>query len=920
MLSSGDYESTPIKMRGCQNFTLYTGCNLAFNMAKTYATSGSIGYTARDDDSSESAISGKYELEDGETESDTPKARTCGRDLVLSQTEGYSRPCKYLLTSEMKDYKLKPSVYCSSSSTFTLQSLGILTLDSGGVSDGVYIFKTKYTLITGQRSSIVMVNGTAPGNVFWSVGTSATIGHYSSFVGQILAGTSINYGYLTRVVGRGLSSCSVSFASGTRVGQIEKDEKSEAIIGSCSKKFAVLAGTSVTFGSGQSVISKGSIGIYPGTSISGDCSLKNGTTEKGTTSADAAVKEISRIFNIGSTLQCKYPQSTPDLSDKTLTCGVYCSSAGSFYISQMKSVVLDGRDEVDGSWIFQTATTLTLGSSSSVILKNGASSSRVYWLIGTAAEIGYSSFIAGNILSYGSIVFKHYSSCEGRALSATGVSLAGYCSLNVPDDDDRECPIVIPRLKLFLGASSNMVILAGTSILLAGAKTYCYSGSIGVSPGTSIRGNYLLDAGVTESGTVTASNAAADLSVALSAASNAICTNNLVSNDLSGSILTAGVYCSGTLLLNSWKSLTLNAGNDVDALWLFKASSTITTSSRSYIILLNGAQSKNVWWYAGSTVTVGVSSIFIGNILAVGSITLSERSVCEGHVWSSAAVTVNSGSWVDLATRFITETVSIGTCSDFAAFAGTSITFNGASSTINSGSIGVSPTSSISGLYTLQNGLVHLNTPTAISCAADMRRAYNNISVATCTAQLSSSELSGRTLSAGVYCTQSGAMTIASVLTLDGGSNSVSQWIFQVTTTLITSPSSSVLLINGAKSSNIWWSVSSSVSIGSSSIMVGNILTYTSISFGLASSLEGRALAVTTVTYAGACSGSAPPANPTAKPTTAPTAVPSTFPTQIPSITPTSVPTSSPSSVPSVTPTYTSVYHMVAEVCKHTTF
>ena len=215
-------------MLGCQNFTLYTGCSLSFKLATTFATTGSIGYTARDDDSSSvSAISGKYELEDGETESDTPRARKCGNDLLAARMDGKNRPCKLLITSEMTDYVLKPSVYCSSSSTFNLKSWGILTLDSGGVSDGVYIFKTKYTLLTGERSSIIMANGTLPGNVFWSVGSGATIGQYSSFVGQILAGTSINYGSLSRVVGRGLSSCSVTFASGSRVGQIAKSENSE---------------------------------------------------------------------------------------------------------------------------------------------------------------------------------------------------------------------------------------------------------------------------------------------------------------------------------------------------------------------------------------------------------------------------------------------------------------------------------------------------------------------------------------------------------------------------------------------------------------------------------------------------------------------------------------------------------------------
>jgi len=68
---------------------------------------------------------------------------------------------------------------------------GTLTLDGKGSSSGVWIFQQPSTLITGTSSRVRLINGAQPCDVFWQVGSSATIAVSTTFVGNIMALTSI---------------------------------------------------------------------------------------------------------------------------------------------------------------------------------------------------------------------------------------------------------------------------------------------------------------------------------------------------------------------------------------------------------------------------------------------------------------------------------------------------------------------------------------------------------------------------------------------------------------------------------------------------------------------------------------------------------------------------------------------------------
>ncbi len=90
---------------------------------------------------------------------------------------------------------LSPGVYCFNTSA---QLTGTLTLNGSGV----YVFKMGTTLTTASNSSVVLAKGATAGNVFWQVGSSATLGTNSVLVGSILANISDTVTTGTSVTGR----------------------------------------------------------------------------------------------------------------------------------------------------------------------------------------------------------------------------------------------------------------------------------------------------------------------------------------------------------------------------------------------------------------------------------------------------------------------------------------------------------------------------------------------------------------------------------------------------------------------------------------------------------------------------------------------------------------------------------------------
>jgi hypothetical protein len=210
-----------------------------------------------------------------------------------------------------------------------------------------------------------------------------------------------------------------------------------------------------------------------------------------------------------------------------------------------------------------------------------------------------------------------------------------------------------------LGSADSFAVLAGSTVTNTGSSVI--TGELGVSPGTAVTG-FL--PGRVVSGTTHGADAAAfaaqeAVGSAYNGLVNEACTRDLTGQDLGGQGLTAGVYCfSSSAQLTG--TLTLNAQGNANAVFIFKMGSTLTTASASSVVLTNGGSPGNVFWQVGSSATLGTTTSFAGNILALTSITVTTGATVTGRTLArNGAVTLDTNA-VNLTTALSRVTTTVG--------------------------------------------------------------------------------------------------------------------------------------------------------------------------------------------------------------------------------------------------------------------
>jgi len=132
-----------------------------------------------------------------------PTAVQAQIDLITAYDNAVGQIPVSTVPTELGGTTKTAGVYDSAAGTFGIT--GTLTLDAQGDPSAVFIFKAASTLITAGASNVVLANGAQACNVFWQVGSSATLGTDSTFKGNILALTSITLTTGANVEGRVLA-------------------------------------------------------------------------------------------------------------------------------------------------------------------------------------------------------------------------------------------------------------------------------------------------------------------------------------------------------------------------------------------------------------------------------------------------------------------------------------------------------------------------------------------------------------------------------------------------------------------------------------------------------------------------------------------------------------------------------------------
>src|SRR6266851_1046016 len=193
-----------------------------------------------------------------------------------------------------------------------------------------------------------------------------------------------------------------------------------------------------------------------------------------------------------------------------------------------------------------------------------------------------------------------------------------------------------------LGTAATFAVLGSSNVTCTAPGVI--SGDVGVSPGLFTNSTGCLVVGTVHQGDLAASKALIALNTAYQNAlvANSICTGSLADAPPTSFTLLPGVYCntSAAGLTFTTITLTLDAGGNANAVWVFKIDHGLTGTG-FHVVMANGGQPCNVYWLVGADSTF-TASTFQGNILAggpTGSFT-STGGTLIGRVLANGAVSM----------------------------------------------------------------------------------------------------------------------------------------------------------------------------------------------------------------------------------------------------------------------------------------
>ncbi|WP_082680285.1 DUF3494 domain-containing protein [Paucibacter sp. KCTC 42545] len=239
-------------------------------------------------------------------------------------------------------------------------------------------------------------------------------------------------------------------------------------------------------------------------------------------------------------------------------------------------------------------------------------------------------------------------------------------------------------LLAMVGANSAMALpLLGTDLstftvlgaaTVTNVPTSTISGNVGVwssgganaitgflsSPGLAVA-DPQVTSGLVHAGTAGAAAAQGQLTSAITNLSS-LGVGTLLGADLVGMTLTPGVYTVPAGTSNLSGVLILDGQGNANAAWVFQMASTLITSANSVVSVTNTGQGAGVFWNVASSATLGSNTSFMGNILAVASISLNTgaRDNCGRVLAKTGAVTLQMNTLSNSCTGLLSGSDGLG--------------------------------------------------------------------------------------------------------------------------------------------------------------------------------------------------------------------------------------------------------------------
>ena len=364
---------------------------------------------------------------------------------------------------------LGPGIY--SATNFLTNVAGIFTLDGGGDYTSLFLFVIPGFLETGTASTMVLINGAQAQNIFWRIGSYATLNSYSNFYGTVYSvaaltvdggppNAAIIYGRLlsmgaavtisncagvylpTPFVATPSATTSVSVSVSSTGSISPRPTKSAQIIDlfanlGLASDWALQASSYIS-NDNPSIYISGIVGVTPGTVITG---ITPSNVDGGAVNiyqagpiAAAAKTDIYNAYTVAESGMVGYSITmiAGELGGLTLLPGIYESSISSFMITT--TLTLDGNGNSSGIFLFRMASSLTTVTASSIILTNGANANNIFWKVASSATLSSTSTFFGTIYAYAAITVSSVNvNIVGRLFAQNSyISLGGVNSVTLP--------------------------------------------------------------------------------------------------------------------------------------------------------------------------------------------------------------------------------------------------------------------------------------------------------------------------------------------------------------------------------------------------------------------------------------------------------------------------------------------------------
>ena len=391
--------------------------------------------------------------------------------------------------------------------------------------------------------------------------------------------------------------------------------------------------TSVTAGLLFNTHITGNIGAAPA-NISGFGNV-DGVLHSGDTFA-LATTDLLAVYAHLNGLDSTSILTTPLGGGTVLTEGVYEITNAAIWLTG--DIILDANNDSNAVFIFQLDGAFNTSANARVILINGAQACNVFWKVEGAVTMGAQTSMKGTIVANGAIELGDKDTLEGRALAINDYVRVTNSVVYIPLGCNR--PILTgPAYPNLLSVECFTVFSSIGPVVDDGSQTEV-KGDVGsnsdpVSSFDALKVEGTIHLVPTPSGVT--GTAATDLQTVLNNV-GAMSTDihllhpNLFGHDL---VLTPHTYrMDGQVDLTD--TVYLNAQGNPDAVFVFQIYGAFNTTVNSKVVLLNGAQAKNVLWRIIGAVRIEGNSIFNGTIIADGAIDIKTNARINGR-----ALTIN---------------------------------------------------------------------------------------------------------------------------------------------------------------------------------------------------------------------------------------------------------------------------------------